>query len=348
MIKSGEAFQEALFKEVPKRRLTPREEARLQRAKRSHENKRGRKKPAKLPSQLSRTAAFAPKRQGLITDSNFSRTYTVSGPGGSVINVEGRELGSQHRDALYALFRFKAVRVVATNPHYDPMGRHTLNNPRQIVHYEVMTSWRDILIATDKTQHANNLLTALHVYEDIKKVVVRVQEGDPAHILEANKSGGLGGSGFSGNLLDDITWDGVELDSRVYIRYGKWVRDKLERTHIVSLNAEVQFKLKNDHAKSFWPYIDSQPNHTFIDEHRLAELAGRDLWGNDETALTRGDFRKKCKAAFDDMVKCFGLAEYTVEVTGAGRRKGRRYTYIHALPRQIELSLDAKKRAGDE
>ena len=29
-----------------------------------------------------------------------------------------------------------------------------------------------------------------------------------------------------------------------------------------------------------------------------------------------------------------------IEVTGAGRKKSRRYHYIHALPRQIELNLD--------
>jgi len=66
-------------------------------------NRRGRAHPANVPAKLTRTSAFAPKRRGLITDSSFRRVYLV--PKQSVIEVSGRELGSQHRDAMYALFR---------------------------------------------------------------------------------------------------------------------------------------------------------------------------------------------------------------------------------------------------
>jgi len=336
MKKIKSAFQPALFERDSERELTAQETARLER---SQKNRRGRKKPAKVPSQLSRTSAFAPKRQGLITDSNFSRTYVVGGAGGSVVRVEGRELGSQHRDALYVLFRLPCIRMESANPNYDSFKGWKPDNPRVFVQYRVDTTWRAILTASEKTIHTNNLLTLLNTFMDIQKVVVAVQKGSLKNVVAAEKKGQLGGAGFSDNIIHQIEWTGVELDSDVTIIYGAWVRDQLEQSRLVSVNAEVQFELKNDHAKSFWPYIDSQPNHTWIDEERLAELAGRDLWGEEETSFTRADFRKKCKAAFEDMVRAKGLARYSVEVTGAGRRKSRRFYYHHALPRQQELEL---------
>ncbi len=46
--------------------------------------------------------------------------------------------------------------------------------------------------------------------------------------------------------------------------------DAIEKAHLVSINADVQFRLKSDFAKTFWPFIDSQPEFTYIDEDRLA------------------------------------------------------------------------------
>ena len=120
------------------------------------------------------------------------------------------------------------------------------------------------------SEHPNNLLTLLTVFEELQTVVIRVQEGDPAKIQEANRRGMLGGSGVQGNIIDSISWDGVNLDSRVTVRYGEWVREMIEKTRLVSLNAEVQFALSSDHAKSFWPYIDSMTDHSYMDEAMLA------------------------------------------------------------------------------
>jgi hypothetical protein len=80
-------------------------------------------------------------------------------------------------------------------------------------------------------------------------------------------------------------------------------------------------------------------DHTYIDEPMLAALAGRDLWAEQETSATRAQFRKDCKQAFRDMVRAGGLSSFRVAVTGTGRKKSRRYHYVHALPRQAELSL---------
>ena len=317
--------------------LSEAELRRLERLERTRANKRGRRHPAVVPARLARTSAFAPKRRNLITDSKFRRTYIV--PGHSYIEVSGRELGSQHRDALYAVFRMKTRRIQIPNPSFLTISTGGRNGEKIAVIYETTTTWRALIRTLGLSEHPNNLLTLLAIYEELQTVVIRVQEGTPEAIQSANRRGQLAGPGLQGNIIEAISWDGVNLDSQVTVRYGEWVREMIEKTRLVSLNAEVQFALSSDHAKSFWPYIDSMTRHTYIDEGMLAALAGRDLWAEHETSATRAQFRKDCKQAFQDMVRAGGLSSFHVEVTGAGHKKGRRYHYVHALPRQIELGL---------
>ena len=321
-----------------KRPLSAAEIRRLERLERTRANKRGRKSPAAVPARLARTSAFAPKRRNLITDSKFRRTYIV--PGHSYIEVVGRELGSQHRDALYAVFRLKPRRAHVPNPAFNArLPDYHPGNGRTLAIYETLTTWRELVKTLGLSEDTNNLLTLLTVFEELQSVVIRVQDGDPARIQEANRRGLLGGPGMQGNIIDGISWDGVNLDSQVTVRYGEWVREMIEKARLVSLNAEVQFALASDHAKSFWPYIDSMADHSYVDEGMLAALAGRDLWAGHETSATRAQFRKDCRQAFQDMVKAGGLKRFRIEVTGTGLKKGRRYHYAHALPRQIELNL---------
>jgi hypothetical protein len=324
-----------------RRPLSEAEIRRLKRLEHARANRRGRKNPAAVPARLARTSAFAPKRRNLITDSKFRRTYIV--PGHSYVEVAGRELGSQHRDALYAVFRLKPRRIQVPNPGYDPrLPASYTGNGRTLVIYETQTTWRELVKTLGLSEHPNNLLTLLTVYEELQTVVMRVQEGDPEKILEASRRGMLGGPGIQSNIIDTIAWDGVNLDSRVTVRYGAWVREMIEKACLVSLNADVQFALVSDHAKSFWPYIDSMAGHTYVDETMLAALVGRDLWAEGETSATRAQFRKDCRQAFQDMKRAGGLRSFRIEITGTGRKKGRRYHYEHALPRQIELGLDAQ------
>jgi hypothetical protein len=324
-----------------RRPLSEAEIRRLKRLEHARANRRGRKNPAAVPARLARTSAFAPKRRNLITDSKFRRTYIV--PGHSYVEVAGRELGSQHRDALYAVFRLKPRRIQVPNPGYDPrLPASYTGNGRTLVIYETQTTWRELVKTLGLSEHPNNLLTLLTVYEELQTVVMRVQEGDPEKILEASRRGMLSGPGIQSNIIDTIAWDGVNLDSRVTVRYGAWVREMIEKACLVSLNADVQFALVSDHAKSFWPYIDSMAGHTYVDETMLAALVGRDLWAEGETSATRAQFRKDCRQAFQDMKRAGGLRSFRIEITGTGRKKGRRYHYEHALPRQIELGLDAQ------
>lgn len=322
--------------------LTEAERARLQRFERTRQNRRGRSKPAVVPADLARTSAFSPRRRGLVEDRNFQRVYAV--PPFSVVEVTGRELGSQHRDALYALFRVRANRLEIPNPQYNrglkpkPDGQRAAR-PTKVI-YETECSWRVLLRTMGRTEHVNNLGTMLKTFEEIREVTFRVYQGTHKEYLDATQAGKLPAAGFSDNLLSLIEWDGINLDSSVTIRYGEWVRRMFEIKHLVSLNAEVYFRLKSDYAKSFWPFIDSQPGHTYIDDDKLAELAGREI--ATESVAQRRKFAEDCRQAFDDMVQASGLVLWSAETLGTGRRKARRYNYTHALPRQEERQLVLK------
>lgn len=245
--------------------------------------------------------------------------------------IGGRELGSQHRDALYAVFRLSHESEVQKD------DAHPIGYARYL---KVVTTWRELLKVMGLSQHANNIAALHFTFEDIKKVVVTVYEGDEARLMEQYRQGKLPKTkGKMGNLLDDVEWDGLGLDDRVLVYYGDWTANMVMSAKLVSLNADVQFALSSDYAKSFWPYIDSLHRHNWVDEDRLAELIGRDLWAETETSATRRDFRSTCRKAFDDMVRAGGLRSWRVEIRGDGRKKTHRYCYDHALNAQPELPL---------
>lgn len=305
---------------------------------RSLKNRRGRTRPARVPSKLTRTSAFVPRRQGLITDRKFSRTYEV--PGGSVCTVTGGELGTQHRDVVVAIFRHPAERGTMTNPQYNPKSKHYLDLQKEVPVYFVKTTWRGMIESMENKPHQNNLRTLLDLFHDLQAVSICMEEGSLDEVLAARERGELAGRGVSSSVIYKVEWSGKDLDDTLTVIYGDYVRHAIDSHYLVSLNAEVQFKLKNDHAKTFWPYIDSQPNNHFIDEDLLAALAGRSLHSEEETSKTRNNFRVTCRKAFDDMIAAGGLASYKEEVIGKGRNKSRRYYYKHALQRQIEIDLD--------
>jgi hypothetical protein len=346
-LKEQKKANRARLLSMAKRPLTEEQLQLLERAERSKQNRRQRKNPATMPDRLARTSAFTPRRQGLITDSNFVRVYEV--PGYSVVEVKGRELGSQHRDAIYALFRLPRIKTTVPNPNYR-QGRFV---SQYLNFYETHTTWRVLLKAMGRVEHLNNLLGIMQVFEEIRQVSFILHRGkslkDINRIHRAKGEGILPDmEGEVSSLISDLKWDGGQLDSNVVVRFGTTVFEMLEKVHIVSINADVQFRLKSDHAKTFWPFIDSQPSFTYIDEERLAQLAGRDLWGDGETSATRAQFRKECREAFRDMQTAGGLKSWQEEITGSGRAKSRRYHYTHALPRQMELDLLTAKPPQDD
>ena len=98
--------------------LSEAEEKRLRRFRRSIENRRGRTNPAIVPNKLARTSAFAPRRHNLSSDGSFESVYIVRPH--TVVHVHGRELGSQHRDAIYAIFRSRARKISEPNLSFVP------------------------------------------------------------------------------------------------------------------------------------------------------------------------------------------------------------------------------------
>lgn len=309
--------------------LSEAEQKRLERFERSKANRRGRKVPSVMPSRLARTSAFAPRKKGLITDSAFQRLYVVRPH--TVVEVRGRELGSQHRDALYALFRLRAKRIDAVDPQ-PPDGP-------KLAYYHTEATWRNLLAATGRTAHVNNLGTMLRVFEELRSVSFRFFQGDFSQYEAAVKSGRLVGAGYSDNLLGRIEWDGITLDSNVKVAYGEWVRDMFESRSLVSIDGDTYFKLRSDYAKSIWPFLDSQPGYTWLNVETLAELVGRNY--HTETTRQRLKLREELRQAFSDMVSAGGLASWTCDVMGSGRAKTYRYSYVHARPRQGALDLIA-------
>ena len=244
--------------------LSETEEKRLRRFRRSTENRRGRTNPAIVPSKLARTSAFVPRRHGLSADGSFESVYVVRPH--TVVHVHGRELGSQHRDAIYAIFRSRARKVSEPNIAYVLGSKDPLTAFPRVEYYYAQTTWRDLLLTTGRTAHVNNLGSLLRCFEEVRSVSFRVYQGSYAEYEAQVARGRLPGAGFSDNLINEIKWDGVSLDSQVSVKYGAWVRQTFEAKNLVSLNADVYFRLKSDYAKSFWPFIDSQPTYTYVDE----------------------------------------------------------------------------------
>lgn len=323
--------------------LTEAERKRLERFEKMQKNRRGRSSPAVMPSKLARTSAFAPRKKGLVTDSTFQRVYVVRPH--TVVEVRGRELGSQHRDALYALFRLRARRTDEPNPLWNPNITGPDAPKPRLVYYHTETTWREILRSTGRTTHVNNLGTVLRVFEEMRTVTFRVFKGDFDQYEAAAKRGRLSGPGFSDNLVNLIEWDGVELDSRVTVKYGEWVKQMFEARNLVSVNGDVYFRLKSDYAKAFWPFIDSQNSYDHLPVETLAELAGRDYRA--ETPRQRLKFREEVRQAFDDMAAAGGLASWRCDEVGSGRARSYCYRWSHALPRQGVLDLVLPEATGD-
>ena len=325
MVKESATFQspETNLKEI----------ARLERFERTRANRRGRRVPAVMPAKLTRTSAFAPRKKNLSANADFVRVYAVRPH--SVIEVRGRELGSQHRDALVALFRTRAARFEMRNPKWRDGADFRV--PRQLVYYETATTWRALLQATGRTAHVNNLGTLLRSLEELRSVSFRVFSGSFEQYEAGSRGGRLAGAGFSDTLISSIEWSGISLDARLTVRYGQWVKDMFEAKSLVSLDADVYFKLRSDYAKAIWPYIDGKPTHAWINASNAAELCGEDY--ANVTTKRRVKLREELRQAFEDLVEAGGLAEWSCDTIGQGRGKTYRYRWTHAKPRQAELDL---------
>lgn len=309
------------------KQLTPVELARLERLQRTRANMRGRKAPAVMPSRLARAAAFSPKARGLSDDATLVRVFAVRP--WAVVEVRGRELGTKHRDALISLFRLRAKR-------FDVVGQ---DGQVASAVYRTETTWREFLATAGIRPHVNNLLIALRILDELRSVTVRIFLSLWSDYEIAVAKGRLASAGWSDSMIGAIEWDGVSLDSKLTATYGEYVRMAFESRNLVSLNADVYFRLHTDYAKAFWPHIDSQPDHDWVGVETLAELVGRDHRAEDGKRRSR--FREDVGRAMDDLVHAGGLSSWSCEQLGQGRGKTYRYRYQHAMPTQGQLDLAA-------
>ena len=283
---------------------------------------------AKVPTDLARTSAFAPRRAGLKTQS-FRRTYIV---GDSIVEVEGRELGTQHRDALYALLKLepRSVHMKAEEPGL-PMMNFVL----------VQVTWREMLHALNLNEHKTNLRTVLNVFEQLRSVNIRVFAGGIETYRRSEEAGELpDGEGFSDNLLGKIHWQGKSLDSTLTVQYGDWLREVI-RTDFVGLRPEY-FSLKSDYAKTLLPFIESNPDKCTLGEAEIGELVDRDIRNESRQQLFK--FRTYVDAAFKDMQRVGALASFQVEEVWEGRKKFMRYSWERSVRRAAPGEADGARR----
>jgi len=310
------------------RKEAARKEFELARALRSNAHTRSRKKPASVPNKLSRISIFSPKNRDLCL-TNKERIYPIDKH--SVLRIIGRELGSKHRDLLYAFFCLKPEM-------FTELGQ---------TYCLTKTTWRELLTLMKVSFHKNNIRSMLDICTDFQNVVIQVFNGSNTDDIQEKLAKGLVPSGgFSENIISSIKWDDASLDSKVTIRYGAWVQEMFYKKKLVSLNVHVQFQLKSGYAKSFWPFIDSQPKYTYIKEDLLAQLVNVDLYNDkikeDGSTIKKhvvvSSFRRECRKAFDDMVQSGGLKSWSIDKMTMKGEKSRIYHYEHFLPNSLDIA----------
>ena len=244
-----------------------------------------------------------------------------------------------------AIFRDEPKMITAPNPRYqlDEYGYAPTGISRDLEICEITLTWHDLLEARNLTPQTNNKKTVLGLLQDLQKVTMVNHHGTPEDVIKDFKEGKIAEYGSSSNIIYSIDWMGTGLNDKVIIRFGASVRKMFLDKKLVSLNADVQFKLKKGFSKNIWPYIDSRPYFTWIDESKICELLGVDIWDDTSDADTRKRHREDVREAFADMVQAGGILQnFTEKVTGHGRRKERRYFYTHAL----NFNADQAKLAG--
>ena len=327
------------FKKQKQPSKEPRPE--LTRSERSTKNKRGRVNPSKVPAKLTRTSAFLPQSNNLNTDRNFEKVYVV--PGYSVLRISGGELGYQHRDALYTLFRLTPSLNIPEEYRRQLTGALRHNE----VYLCAQSTWRELLDLSGVSPHVNTILTLKKLLQDFQHTLIEEVIGDPEVILEKQKKGRLGGPGSSLPVITGIFWGGDGLNDKIAVVYGESVQKAFRDRYLVSLDHEVQRELKTGYGKSIWPFIDGQPNYTYLPEDTITALIGVNIW-EDQTLPTgkvlkayniRADFRKKCRKAFQDMQEKGGLASWNIVKERKRGKTLHTYHYIHGKTRQLELGL---------
>ncbi len=96
------------------------------------------------------------------------------------------------------------------NPDYRP-GTFI---PPMRTYYETRTSWRELIRVMGRTEHVNNLLSLVHVFQEIQQVSVLIHEGRSLDELDKIKKtasiGALPDSrGSAAPLITEVSWEGA-------------------------------------------------------------------------------------------------------------------------------------------
>lgn len=308
------------------------ERDRLERALKRHPGYRGRTKPACLLPALARTSAFAPRSRDLDRTAGNMRLYEI--PNVNVVKVSGPELGIQHRMLLMALLRHH-VNII------DLADRGMVA--------VVSVTWRDLLKGMNKTVHPNNIDTYVNALRDLDTAEITVWRGtwnqyqaeDFGYAVEKDV-------GFSAPIIRAVGFTGLKPDDEVRIHFGADAARDFKDGNLVSVDANIFFRLRSDYAKSLWPVIDGHKNFFFLHESTIAGYLGLDLsrmgWREWQT------FRRSTERAFEAMKAAGGLEKWRLEHEGrVGKREQRKYVFTRPLPAAFApLGAVAPERLHDE
>ena len=216
-----------------------------------------------------------PSRRAGITSLRMarSRAYILCGRTRSCMCTAGNSAASIATPSMRFSDHVPARSVSRTWPTFPAAATRSLPIHGSSTYY-TQTTWRELLLTTGRTAHVNNLGSLLRCFEEVRSVSFRVYQGSFDEYNAQVARGRLPGAGFSDNLINEIRWEGVSLDSQVTVKYGAWVRKTFEAKNLVSLNADVIFRLRSDYAKSFWPF-----NRLAAELHlRRRQYSGRSGW----------------------------------------------------------------------
>ncbi|WP_404381463.1 hypothetical protein [Caenispirillum salinarum] len=291
------------------------EQDRLERALKRHPGYRGRTMPACLLPALARTSAFAPRSRNLNRTAGSTRLYEI--PNVNVVKVTGPELGIQHRMLLTALLRHH-VNII------DLAGRSMIA--------VVSVTWRDLLKSMNKGAHPNNIDTYFNALRDLDTAQISVWRGSWTQYqaqlwgYETDKN-----ADFSAPLITSARCTGLTPNDEIRVHFGPDAARDFKEGNLVSVDADVFFRLRSDYAKSLWPVIDGHKKFFFLHESTIASYVGLDLrrtgWREWQT------FRRSTKRAFEAMKAAGGLEDWYVEEGKQGRiGKREQHKYVFTRP----------------
>lgn len=295
----------------------------------AQQREKERRRPAVVPDFLARTNAFEPRTRDLSRAPDFERIYRS--PQTEPIRVRGRQLGGHHRALLYALLR--------ENPVAAPAG--AIGNAAPCV--TVVTDWRALLDTMGVQPHGNNIITKHKVLLELRQAELCLDiSGWDENRSQAAGPHAVDAEGFSTPLITGVDCAGLCLDDRVRVEFGSAVASAFQTRHLVSLDVDQFFKLRQEAARILWAIIDGRQEFYFLHETTIAGLLNRDLEAL--TARERQKFRETVTRAFKELEATKAIVDWQpVDGGRRGRLRMRKFEFW----RQIKDDTSKGGRMGE-